>query len=78
MKKIKPAAVILAFVSILLGLIMLLPVVWSLFCSLQHETSGFPEVSVTKKRSDSINCLPCFALRTVKSPFDSSTASSLL
>ena len=37
MKKIKPAAVILAFVSILLGLIMLLPVVWSLFCSLQHE-----------------------------------------
>ena len=36
MKKIKPAAVILAFVSILLGLIMLLPVVWSLFCSLQH------------------------------------------
>ena len=27
MKKIKPAAVILAFVSILLGLIMLLPVV---------------------------------------------------
>jgi multiple sugar transport system permease protein len=37
MKKIKPAAVILAFVSILLGLIMLLPVVWALFCSLQHE-----------------------------------------
>ena len=37
MKKIKPAVVILAFVSILLGLIMLLPVVWSLFCSLQHE-----------------------------------------
>ena len=37
MKKIKPAAVILAFVSILLGLIMLLPIVWALFCSLQHE-----------------------------------------
>ena len=35
MKKIKPAAVILAFVSILLGLIMLLPVVWSLFVTFQ-------------------------------------------
>ena len=37
MKKIKPGSVVIAIISIGIGLIMLLPVVWALFCSLQYE-----------------------------------------
>ena len=36
-KKMHPGRVVIMVVSILIALIMLLPVIWALFCSLQHE-----------------------------------------
>ena len=36
-KKIHPGSIVLMVISILIALIMLMPVVWALFCSLQHE-----------------------------------------
>lgn len=36
-QKMTPGSIIIMIVSILLALVMLLPVVWALFCSLQHE-----------------------------------------
>lgn len=36
-KKLKPGSLILMVVSIAIALIILLPIVWALFCSLQHE-----------------------------------------
>ena len=36
-KRISPLGILLAVVSISLALIMLFPIIWALFCSLQHE-----------------------------------------
>ena len=36
-RKVRPGSVVIAAVSILIAVVMLMPVIWALFCSLQHE-----------------------------------------